>query len=528
MKDAAAVDATRSIRSAAALHMKALDAARVGGPQSRAMFPQMRRQALAEQDEHIAYLRGTRNNPLWPSQVNFFGRLDAAKAERAKLERYETMEATLEQAARIRNGPALRAAINTTLRTLLDEDDIGGVKRLVDELISRQDVVAFAKHIDASNRDESHLRRVMRRARADLELGLEPDIIGIIGRNHNDNYGEELLLHERGGDAVERQIAQADIGNGLPLERAESTERVLAIARAMARNPGRFAPERPVGNAGLYMKIPATVGTIGQMLTDGVMGAERVALIIHDASDSPKGEKRRVTVEARYVFRTNDADGCRVVSVAGDLGRTTRARARDPHWIKTRLLDNGAKAIMDTGYTVHTDSPLRDHDEAAVSFLTAADREWHMSAGASVTPKRDEDVLGPDRCDHRNATWVSQRSKMRISRDEAPISARLECPGCLRERIAVVPLHRFPEGHKMRALATDETPEGVGSLAASYLQWRRCYDHLEGRTDRAENVAALVARDGEIITDPTRYAESVKEPARPPKMRSIRSHTPRR
>lgn len=95
-----------------------------------------------------------------------------------------------------------------------------------------------------------------------------------------------------------------------------------------------------------------------------------------------------------------------------------------------------------------------------------------------------EQVLGVDRCAHRNATWVS----------EEPIGLRLHCYGCARERVALIPYHRLPDDNPHVHLSRYPLERGLAILRG------------EDMARFPETINQLRARDGEMTMRPSFYA----------------------
>lgn len=532
MADEPESDPARDITWPATKQFKALQVAYNGGAHMRERFPELLQQAIAHQRRYIEYLRtqiATAESGTW-EMVRANSAVDEANDLRRELEKMKDRDHHRVRDAVRRRGPHLRSETDRLLCSLLIKNDIYDAQRVISAFVAR-DVSPVSERLHPAAYEAHRLETMAQLVSAEQELGSPPGVLWMLALGDGPGRMSRHLLEEAAGDSVERQLAEGDPKRVIDV--ADSPERVLAIARAMLRNHEQFTTEgsQADGN-GVQLKIPATLPTLARMLQEGIMGHEHSMTILHDRAASPTGSRRHVTVEMRYVFRGPGPDDNRVVSVIGDLGRTARRTQGIGRWSADRLIAEGAEAIATDGYSIrgYSDEQFDDAEGAVVRFMTGDERRRLTEAYLTKTAKDPASVLGADMCDHANATWTAQRSRLRISVDDPPAAACLGCSDCLRTRIAVEPLHRFPAGHEMHQRFTEaiEVPSSKRA-STSYLQWRRFYDSLAKRPC-AESIDDLVARDGLIEPDPGLYLAAARTPApgQGRKIRTIRDAMTRR
>lgn len=88
-----------------------------------------------------------------------------------------------------------------------------------------------------------------------------------------------------------------------------------------------------------------------------------------------------------------------------------------------------------------------------------------------------------------------------------------------------MPLHRFPQGHPLRALIDEDAPADR-EVQARYVRQQRFYDALTGTPD-ATGLDELIARDRTINPAPEHYATGMGA-RRGRQMRALREMHPRR
>ncbi|WP_217925093.1 hypothetical protein [Miltoncostaea oceani] len=131
---------------------------------------------------------------------------------------------------------------------------------------------------------------------------------------------------------------------------------------------------------------------------------------------------------------------------------------------------------------------------APIQHLWASDRTALMSN--IKTPSGSDALKLPSAgCDHRGATWELDRLGTLD-----PDQMRLACPDCLRERVAIAPLHRV---------------QGVDLTGREdeYLRIRAAMAFLEGDARPITSLDALRIRDGQIALDPRAHAHRPAVPA---------------
>lgn len=495
-----------------AIHQyKAADAAFGGGPKMRAQFPQLVADALDAQVAHIEHLNEQVAaggdvqhllSELFEAQ-RLLGLMDTMRADAPNIERHA-------QTARRRE---VHGHANAVLREHLIAGDLDAARWVIQELRAR-DSGATCEALEPDKYTHASLEVAARLARAQGHVGLRPDLIQMIAHQAPQQTMRALRAEEAAGDDAERLLGAGS--RRLHLPPAATPERVLATARAMLRTPERFnTTGDPGAGRGVRLMIDANVNTIARMLRDDTMAGTCLDVIVHDRSASPRGAKRHVSVEVRYAYA---ADSPRVISVIGELGHTTAKRARDGAWIRAQLTKHDAMAISEMGYIYAGDDdaigggPIRT---ATIHHLGEGEAERLAVAHVFGTQRNEEAILGPDICAHTNATWTEQESMMRPLGSRAPSAACLGCPDCLRSRLAVEPLHRFPDGHPMRTQIAIADAHGLAEVdTPAYVAWRRFYDELSGRAP-ASSVKELTERDGLIDPDPAAYLSAPRAPQRP-------------
>lgn len=121
-----------------------------------------------------------------------------------------------------------------------------------------------------------------------------------------------------------------------------------------------------------------------------------------------------------------------------------------------------------------------------------------------------EALVGPDRCDHPGATWALSRGGPVMDHDTADLS----CPRCLRQRLAVAPLHRMsPEW------VAEHVPRGVDEK--TYLRIERVHAQISGDARPVESFDQLRQRDGLVPLDPSAYASEGTDETAPARPRTV-------
>lgn len=500
----------------------AIRAAQDGDEKLRANIPALLDRALRQQEAYVATLEtgGTEAAP------GFTALWKAKDLHHELLRICEDLSAP-NPPAPLPDNKAVRRALHELLNERLDEGDIDGIQSILVEFVAR-DAAAIAIGLRNPTRlSRPHVEAAARVAAAEREIGLDTDLLGLVTFGRPEQRIADHLLDQRGGDEAERLASEAGFDEIPDIAPADNAARVLAVARAMLRNRAhhRAHNHNDEIDGDVRLVIPATMGALAEMVNRGAMGGQRIGVIVHDAAASAKGQRRRLRVEIRHAFLIAGTGERHVISVVADLDRPTATQLRQPHWIANALVDAGAIDLAAEGYTFQPDTDDAALDNVGVSRLDDATAET-LSAMPHV--RHTDDVLGPDRCTHANADWVGKAARLRIGAGAPSVVAHLRCPDCLRDRIAVVPLHRFPPGHPMRALTTGAHADEDANTPG-YVQWRRYCDTLAGRDSDVQSIDDLVARDGLIATDPTRYGTAAGSAARAARRpRSIREAMNRR
>lgn len=258
----------------------------------------------------------------------------------------------------------------------------------------------------------------------------------------------ERELRLQSGDRVERfESGQREhVVAGL----ADSTRHIVCRVRAALRTPKAFQLE-PSDEPLACIAIPTTEDALAALMNGPWVDVTHTVRIHH----LPRETRKVVSVGFRH------ADGR---PGSAHLWAPVRRDGHDP---------------LPTG-TPESVLPER------VSTFTM--RHASSYGGASLSIDHTHALFGEDVCGHPNAAWLPQ------SLPGCPVdSLRLECPDCLRRRVAVAPLHRLePTAHPIE----DE---------AGYMRAMRYHAALKGEELTVASVAELRASEPPIDESPEKY-----------------------
>lgn len=328
---------------------------------------------------------------------------------------------------------------------------------------------------------------------------------------------ENLLRHRLGGDGVEEVTLGGDglYSSQAPAEleeipAAESASEVLARARAMARIPARFrrskSSVRLISDDDKPERVELIVPTSAEGLKDMLRHARASGylenLAVKSEAVTSRGGKRMVSLEVSIATSLPDQDV--VLTSRLQLGET---RLTNPdsqtEWLMSEVAPElgleqmVADAQFQTGDDPHLGrSPLiRDFSLP----LRNAKRSRDLAA-----------MIGRDRCNHSGARWLPAAQRATGASSPTADTARLNCPDCLRTRVAAEPLHRFPADH----------PALEGVAEEDYLARERFYSELRGDRRPITSIAQLRERDGIAELNPAAYAVGMTAAPRPPSIAS--------
>lgn len=340
---------------------------------------------------------------------------------------------------------------------------------------------------DISNADLERQARVLS-AWAELGLPQDSTILRRFGRAVMPQEFDRLLAEHMPGDAGERAWAAA-VGENRPVTRlrADSLEQWQVAARAALRVPEAYPMDddaEPTEGQEVVVRTPEHVAH--EVLTMAMEKGWRTDLRLALVPTARGGFE--LTALLRVAVMTEG--GPLAVSASVHLENTLATSERT-------LLEIARRRLTMFGWE-------RGNAPAIERHSRAARRPLHDDELAELPERPAADILGHDTCRHEEARWDSETLQDALV---------LRCSACRRERIAVVPAHRLPEGHTIARNA--ERHE------IAYLQGERARAALNGQTLREESIADLRARDGVASLDPRDYrgAGLVRTPSRTQSLR---------
>lgn len=303
---------------------------------------------------------------------------------------------------------------------------------------------------------------------------------------------ERLGAPRRAGDEAERELfrmGRPSRDHGAAIQPAASAGEVLARARAMARVPSRFRERdssylvKREAPAVVAMYVPTTPEGMKDLEANLGASVYREPLRMVDRSASYRGGKRVLSLAFTLAAQVGDQQ---VQVIAHTPIGSTRLRRddRQAEWLSAETERLGLKQLSDRAEIVR--------DEANEQAYAGGPRlrEPRASMRRTATARNLRDLVGEDVCSHPNGRWEGAG----VSRGVTD-TARLECPDCLRTRVACLPLHRLPAAHPLWA-ETDEV---------TYLARERYYAELRGDRRPVRSVAELRERDGVASVAPADY-----------------------
>lgn len=514
-----------------------------GGEDLRAIVPKLTERAAAHQKDHVVRLRAAIGAPRARASAPIWRALGVkatdADAQRDYLsDAWELLELLQAKMAGVEAGiespmrnskereSLKQAALERVLGEYLRAGDPGEVRLLLDAINASPNLRLIAGVITKEAMEPRRIVAAARLARAAEHgnLAFSPLYDGF--QRDPIERRERLLARIHAGDASEIAARGRD-RTARSVETVQSAADALAVTRAMLRHPTLYAHEIGLNSSAddLDVRIGVTAETLAQMHTEATMAKHALGWLIRDDSASPAGVKRQVSVELRYAFK-RDERWIRLAYVA-DLGKCSHVAMREGRWVGEALEAAGAEGLNAEDMTVVCGYGLREPTRTGVACLEEPERlRLQRQFGDRIATVSDvQSVVGVDRCSHRGGEWRTISFRDASTKPWTPAYAALGCPTCLRTRIAVMPLHRFPQGHPLRALIDEDAPADR-EVQARYVRQQRFYDALTGTPD-ATGLDELIARDRTINPAPEHYATGMGA-RRGRQMRALREMHPRR
>ncbi|WP_217924407.1 hypothetical protein [Miltoncostaea oceani] len=301
---------------------------------------------------------------------------------------------------------------------------------------------------------------------------------------------------------LEPEPIKAAVSDRLPLCHRPADAR--AQARGLIRDADRFGVTN-IAAQGICVSVAVHEATFADLVREdpdlelGVLrlrADDEVGSTV--AADRPRPGLGRADHDLLLGVARGHAvvDGTEVeVRYLMDLGESTASTPEDllaeaelhPHWPSWRSPESHLVEDAWSSMSVRSTPPGADQP-----------RYW----------RRPLELLGPDECDHPGGSW----RPIRGAEGDCPDTFGLSCETCLRRRIAVEPVHRFPERSIAGLLDFDE---------AAYLRQERVHAFLRHDDRPFEGLDELRARDGVIDPSPARYASTPAPDSTPQSPRSV-------
>lgn len=378
-------------------------------------------------------------------------------------------------------GPeAFRQLAQRAWRALGDEERADDVAQASDQAIERS--MRIARAIRLMNDKQREVRSSLNGGGI-FGVRTIPSLLTTVGDRHLSDDDIAAMRHRQldqdswdaitfgqSGKAIVRDSATQDTARAA----IAATRRMLRLSPHVARRNGWPAED------GVGIRTNVTGEALAQLHSQmrGKAGARDLRIV------TTRFPGHTLTRSFAVQFHMDAEIDGRPVSLEFHAPIEGKTRSRRPDAIAKAAREAAAKAGFNVpegpieGVSLNPD--LRPF--AAVSPSPTAARGQYPSV---------DRLLGPERCRHESARWAS---------DYLVGVARLECPECRRDRLAVVPLHRLPKGHRY---ALD--PENATEATSRYLAEARVYRALEGEVDPPETLEELQRRDPPVSANPADY-----------------------
>lgn len=274
-------------------------------------------------------------------------------------------------------------------------------------------------------------------------------------------------------------------------EWAAQVRRTLRVPGIVARHPRSWFPSVDDGRC---VWAPVDAATLEQFRVRYQQDASwcGFGLRVPSASD---GELRRVQAFAR--LRAELPEGRVLLHAVLELEPSDES-------VELILRQLAGIRLLHLGVTLR-DEGLRSLEYEVLSALLTKPSTRLRGLLGDAPPRILADLVGDERCEHPEGAW---------SLDETVDALELNCPSCLHRRLAVVPLHRLPDGHPLLPAPAEQR---------AYLERLLRRSPEEGPQDAPESFDQLRARDG-IVSSMAPADHAIRGPhARPADLRSALS-----
>lgn len=453
---------------------------RVAGDEEASL--ELARRALAHQKSHLARLEDASRRPNSSRNYGFvrsLGRRGIQPAADDARETLDQIEAALagrpnEELTRYRHWIALTTLCVEPLSRLLVAGDARSARILCRDALQMIGDEREAREL-AALPDETYLRvgRWLKARQILGEDGAPQDLMADLPRferHWRDQMAsrlagddEEALLDDTvaglGRWSEHRGVYQGEYAN---LETARTGDEVMLRAGAMLRTPRRYE------EAGYRQARPDLAGRLVQVM------AEPQAF--HEFCEAGEGPAFRGYTLGRRgdslelaahmgVCAGRDEIEVRCILQLGE----TRRRALRPMLEEARAHPDWPVELLGAGEQVTLSSPETN---------SPISRPHRFPADEPPAPRAGlDELLGDQSCDHRTGRWVAVGGGTQGERVHAPDGIALECPRCLRRRVAVLPLLATPRDDP-RLPALDSAPDD-----AALLRQEHAYRALRGEPD---------------------------------------------
>lgn len=344
---------------------------------------------------------------------------------------------------------------------------------------------------DVESQDEPTPEQALaatRIAKAEVHLGAPTDPMAWV------NFSSELmsdkgiarrLLRRRFGDRVEREAALFEDLRHTGL--ATSSEAILAQVRAALRNPNAYQSAAEVVDGAVFGGPQER--TTPKMISIAADHNSLRDLIADDWADA----SHAVTVET--------GEGIVGRQVVVSLLLANPATAEGPIALEawSAIPEGGEDDLY--SYLGEIKASTKADCQPRPGTLVTYHHEPETSVAWSLRPT-PLNVLGSDNCNHHEGEWHPEALP-----GHATDCMRLSCPDCLRNRIAVVPLHCIDADDEIIADPED------------YLAVARYHASLSGDQRKIVSIDQLRARDGIQSIIPEDYAS--RQDLGPRQIRSV-------
>lgn len=493
----------------------ALHAADIDDPQVRSIL----RDILALQHQHLKAFNAAMKGPgsQWTNDIARFYGLDARPASKRRFERDEILQhlrefsTQIEQFINGHRGPAhvLRAPAgvahkvaqrsvlqNVAKRMLIAGDRYDLLAQLIDSFASPADP---GKMLPWS---QLELNDFTNDARMHQVLGSEQPWLHYLttdkARNSAISRRAKAMKEMRstGAPLFETRTSTAGLRT-----KANADDAVL-LAHALLREPIRFGAGDPYRRPdGLRANVLVTEEAFGELaerfraaptwagieaFTFDRSGFERSAM-----GDLQRPQSRHVTVGAAAMLHANISGRDVTVRFMLPIDETTTRTAQNHSDIVKERLER----------TFGSDVTLNENGGGA-SLATAWNKmaierdDTHVKEGRTALTDSNA-LLGPDRCRHEGGIWKEVPPYSRTV-PNLPTYMQLSCSTCLRERIALAPLHKYTHHLELEHEVAGQYIRGYRAQAAYFGE----------QIPEDITMEQLRERDSHISLNPSDYANT--------------------